>query len=174
MTTVTGAALAVCLGVGLPAGSAIQSAVAADQDTATAPQPRELRDTVPAKKYVPPVAPEYRPDTADRPPTLSDQAPKKIIPLPPGEPIDVEMSAGAPDMEHLVKLVPKAPCPLDLDFDREIGFGDMLIVLNAWGLCRFGEPCPADVTGNGVVNMEDLFEICCWYGLTCDEVAGAG
>lgn len=45
-------------------------------------------------------------------------------------------------------------CPADLTDDGAVGFGDLQMLLQAWGPC--GAVCPADLTGDGAVGFGDL------------------
>jgi hypothetical protein len=54
---------------------------------------------------------------------------------------------------------PPAPCPADLDADRQVGFGDVLIVLAAWNRSPSG-----DVTGEGITNVDDLLTVLAAFG----------
>jgi hypothetical protein len=44
-------------------------------------------------------------------------------------------------------------CPADLDGSGDVGFSDLLAVLNAWGACP---GCPEDIDGDGNVGFSDL------------------
>jgi len=53
------------------------------------------------------------------------------------------------------------PCPGDLDGSAEVGFGDILNIIGAWGACP--PECPQDLSGNGQVDFADiLFVIAAW------------
>ena len=41
------------------------------------------------------------------------------------------------------------------------GFGDLLLLLNAWGECI---TCPEDLTRDGVVDLDDLLGLLSWWG----------
>ena len=55
--------------------------------------------------------------------------------------VDCNQPAGGPPAEigheyHLeVSCLRKPPCPWDLDGDNVVGFGDLLLLLAAWGPC---------------------------------------
>jgi subtilisin-like proprotein convertase family protein len=49
------------------------------------------------------------------------------------------------------------PCPQDLDGSGDVGFGDILQIIGAWGPC--GEPCPQDLSGNGSVDFADILAV---------------
>ncbi|MCP3904482.1 MAG: VCBS repeat-containing protein [Planctomycetes bacterium] len=53
--------------------------------------------------------------------------------------------------------VPEAPCPSDLDGSGDVGFGDILQVIGAWGPC--GPDCPQDLSGNGSVDFADILVV---------------
>jgi len=55
-------------------------------------------------------------------------------------------------------------CEADFDGNGEIGFGDLVDVLSAWGLCVKGEPCPEDLSGDGDVGFADLVELLSQWG----------
>jgi len=44
----------------------------------------------------------------------------------------------------------------DLDGSGDVGFGDLLILLGAWGPCP---ACPADLDGDGTVGFSDLLQL---------------
>ena len=50
----------------------------------------------------------------------------------------------------------------DLDGDRSIGFGDLVVLLAAWGPCS-GD-CAADLDGNGDVGFSDLLIVIANWG----------
>lgn len=54
----------------------------------------------------------------------------------------------------------------DLDGDGTVGFGDLLVLLSAWGDCPGGgAPCPADLDGGGSVDFADvLILLSSWSG----------
>ncbi|MCP3905007.1 MAG: hypothetical protein GY715_15395 [Planctomycetes bacterium] len=54
------------------------------------------------------------------------------------------------------------PCPADLDGSGDVGFGDILAVIGAWGPC--GAPCPEDLSGNGNVDFADILAIIAAWG----------
>lgn len=47
----------------------------------------------------------------------------------------------------------------DITHDGVVNIDDLLAVINAWGPCPTGEPCPADVNNNGEVNVDDLLMV---------------
>ncbi|MCP3904164.1 MAG: hypothetical protein GY715_11075 [Planctomycetes bacterium] len=49
-------------------------------------------------------------------------------------------------------------CPEDLDDSGDVGFGDILEIIGAWGPCAPG-PCPRDLSGNGVVDFADILAV---------------
>ena len=51
------------------------------------------------------------------------------------------------------------PCPWDLDGNNDIGVGDLLILLGAWGPCPPKGDCPADFDGSGDVGVSDFLEL---------------
>ncbi|MHC5113354.1 MAG: FG-GAP repeat protein [Planctomycetota bacterium] len=48
-------------------------------------------------------------------------------------------------------------CPADLDGSGDVGFGDILEIIAAWGPC--GVPCPEDLSGNGAVDFADILVV---------------
>jgi uncharacterized membrane protein len=54
-----------------------------------------------------------------------------------------------------------ADCPADLDGDGNVGFGDLLAVLNAWGACT---GCDEDLDGDGIVGFSDVTTILAAWG----------
>ena len=59
-------------------------------------------------------------------------------------------------------LVPLTPvCREDLDGDGQVGFGDLLLVLSAWGPCRC---CPEDLDQSGAVGFGNLLEVLSAWG----------
>jgi hypothetical protein len=66
------------------------------------------------------------------------------------------------DQGFWIRAVPKAqPCPGDLDGDGEVGFGDLLAVLSAWGPC---DACPEDIDANGNVGFSDVLLVLATWG----------
>jgi len=55
-----------------------------------------------------------------------------------------------------------APCPADLDGSGDVGFGDILSIISAWGPC--GVPCPEDLSGNGNVDFADILAVIGAFG----------
>lgn len=55
------------------------------------------------------------------------------------------------------------PCLADLDESGSVGFADLLILLNAWGLCPICN-CPADLDGGGDVGFADLLILLSTWG----------
>ncbi|MCP3903594.1 MAG: hypothetical protein GY715_08150 [Planctomycetes bacterium] len=54
------------------------------------------------------------------------------------------------------------PCPADLDASGDVGFGDILSIISAWGPC--GVPCPEDLSGNGNVDFADILAVIAAFG----------
>ncbi|MFK7960013.1 MAG: hypothetical protein AB8G96_05750 [Phycisphaerales bacterium] len=55
-------------------------------------------------------------------------------------------------------------CPADLDGDGEVGFGDVLNLLAAWGACPAGSFCEPDLDVSGVVGFPDLLILLADFG----------
>ncbi|MHC5112922.1 MAG: S8 family serine peptidase [Planctomycetota bacterium] len=53
-------------------------------------------------------------------------------------------------------------CPADLDGSGDVGFGDILAIIAAWGPC--GGPCPEDLSGNGQVDFADILVVIAQFG----------
>ena len=51
---------------------------------------------------------------------------------------------------------PAKECPEDIDDSGDVGFSDLLAVLNAWGPCP---SCPEDIDGDETVGFSDLISI---------------
>ncbi|MCP3903402.1 MAG: CRTAC1 family protein [Planctomycetes bacterium] len=49
-----------------------------------------------------------------------------------------------------------ACCPADLNLDGDVGFGDILAVIGAWGPCA---ACPEDLDGSGDVGFGDILAV---------------
>jgi polyhydroxybutyrate depolymerase len=56
----------------------------------------------------------------------------------------------------------RAPCPGDVDGSDDVGFGDILAIIGAWGPC--GVPCPEDLSGNGSVDFADILAVIAAWG----------
>ncbi len=52
------------------------------------------------------------------------------------------------------------PCPADLDDSGDVGFGDILAILSAWG----NKGGPEDLDGSGVVDFGDLLIVLAAWG----------
>ena len=53
------------------------------------------------------------------------------------------------------------PCFGDIDGSGDVGFGDLLMMLSAWGTCA---GCPADLDGSGDVGFSDLLQLLSAWG----------
>jgi hypothetical protein len=51
-------------------------------------------------------------------------------------------------------------CPNDLDGSGDVGFGDLLAVLSAWG----SKGGPEDLDGSGMVDFGDVLEVLTTWG----------
>jgi hypothetical protein len=56
------------------------------------------------------------------------------------------------------------PCPADLDGNDGVGFGDLLVLLSAWGPCPPEPTCPEDLDGSGEVEFGDLLMLLSAWG----------
>lgn len=57
------------------------------------------------------------------------------------------------------------PCRGDRDGDGLVGFGDLVAVLNDWGLCPEGsDPCNGDANDDGMVGFDDLTIVLVGWG----------
>jgi hypothetical protein len=72
-----------------------------------------------------------------------------VVTLIKGEPEPVECPEGGPG------------CPQDLTGNGNVGVGDLLNLLAAWGPCP---GCPQDLTGNGAVGVGDLLNLLAAWG----------
>lgn len=50
-------------------------------------------------------------------------------------------------------------CPADLDFDGNVGFSDLIVLLAAWD-----GACPGDLDGSGIVGFPDLVSLLAAWG----------
>ncbi|MCP3904485.1 MAG: hypothetical protein GY715_12730 [Planctomycetes bacterium] len=57
---------------------------------------------------------------------------------------------------YVLRLIGAAPCFGDLDASDDVGFGDILAVIGAWGPCV---GCPEDLDGSGDVGFGDILAI---------------
>ena len=64
-------------------------------------------------------------------------------------------------METIVGFTVGEPCAADLDQNGEVGFGDLLALLFAWGPC---EGCDEDLDDNGAVEFDDLLTLLIAWG----------
>ncbi len=55
-------------------------------------------------------------------------------------------------------------CPEDLDGDGAVAFGDLILVLSAWGACPVEGACPEDLDGDGDVAFSDLLILLAAWG----------
>lgn len=61
----------------------------------------------------------------------------------------------------VIECTPGPTCPADVDDDGQVGFGDVLGVLAAWGPCP---GCPQDADGDGTVGFSDLLLVLSAWG----------
>ncbi|MCP3903690.1 MAG: hypothetical protein GY715_08660 [Planctomycetes bacterium] len=59
--------------------------------------------------------------------------------------------------EEGVNAAPPPPCLPDLDGSGDVGFGDILQIIGAWGPCSGA--CPQDLSGNGQVDFADILVV---------------
>lgn len=62
------------------------------------------------------------------------------------------------------RLSLRAVRPFDLDGNRNVGFSDLVILLNAWGPCAPAASCVADLNFSGSIGFEDLVELLTAWG----------
>ena len=67
------------------------------------------------------------------------------------------------DAFSLVRYTPDT-CPNDIDGSGEVDFGDIVVLLNAWGPCPKTGGCEADVDADGNVGFQDLVLILNAFG----------
>ncbi|MCP3903609.1 MAG: hypothetical protein GY715_08230 [Planctomycetes bacterium] len=65
---------------------------------------------------------------------------------------------------------PASSCPPDLDGSGTVGFGDILVIIGAWGPCI---GCPEDLNGNGAVDFGDILVVIGAWGPCPTIVLGA-
>ncbi|MCP3904106.1 MAG: sialate O-acetylesterase [Planctomycetes bacterium] len=58
--------------------------------------------------------------------------------------------------EHLAEFYLALVCPADLDGSGDVGFGDILQIIAAWGPCP---GCPEDLSGNGIADFADILAV---------------
>ena len=68
-----------------------------------------------------------------------------------------------PDLRPLlhIEFETAEPCPWDLDGNNDVGVGDLLVLLGAWGA---NPGHPADFDGNGAVGVSDLLALLANWG----------
>lgn len=71
-------------------------------------------------------------------------------------PIYPDSSSGDPDVYTNVITL---GVPNDLDGDGVIGFGDIVVLLSAWGPCPGPPSCTGDLDGDGNVGLSDLLAL---------------
>ncbi len=57
---------------------------------------------------------------------------------------------------HHDPVLPPPPLYGDVNGDGRIDIGDIFALIEVWGDCEYGDPCPADLNGNGSVGWIDL------------------
>jgi hypothetical protein len=67
-----------------------------------------------------------------------------------------------PEVMATVTVPIVSACPEDLDGSGDVGFGDILQIIGAWGPC--GVPCPEDLSGNGHVDFADILAVIAAWG----------
>ncbi len=77
------------------------------------------------------------------------------------DPDTVDTGRGAPPVTDMGPYeFPAETCPADADGDGDVGFGDVLLVLTAWG-----DPGgPADIDGSGEVGFGDVLAVLAQWG----------
>ncbi|MHC5113068.1 MAG: M12 family metallo-peptidase [Planctomycetota bacterium] len=73
-----------------------------------------------------------------------------------GLPDSCDIANGTSLDTNLNDFPDECECHADVDQDGEVGFSDLLVVINEWGICPLGGQCPPDVDGNGIVNFGDI------------------
>jgi hypothetical protein len=77
-----------------------------------------------------------------------------------GETQIVTSSDPSPNTQFFFSAAP-SPCPSDLDGTGDVGFGDILAIIAAWGPCN---GCPEDLNGNGSVDFADVLVVIGAFG----------
>ena len=67
-----------------------------------------------------------------------------------------DIAKGNSDDQNDNGIPDECECPWDLDGNNDVGVGDLLILLGAWGPCPPKRDCPADFDGSGDVGVKDL------------------
>jgi hypothetical protein len=57
------------------------------------------------------------------------------------------------------------PCAGDITGDGAVDVDDLLMVINAWGVCVDPKDCPADVAVSGAVDVDDLLIVINGWGM---------
>lgn len=80
----------------------------------------------------------------------------------------IDAYVGAPASGNALASVNfHAAIPGDTNGDNLVNVDDLLIVINAWGLCESKSPCPADIAplgGDNAVNVDDLLKVINHWG----------
>ncbi|MCA9291874.1 MAG: hypothetical protein KDA25_12150 [Phycisphaerales bacterium] len=58
----------------------------------------------------------------------------------------------------------RMPLMGDIEQDGDVDAIDLALILSSWGPCPIEGPCPADLNGDGVVNIEDVIEFLANWG----------
>lgn len=66
-----------------------------------------------------------------------------------------------------VNPVSAAPCPADIDGDRQVQLSDLANLLINFGLASGANHAQGDIDGNGAVNLTDLAYLLTQFGLVC-------
>ncbi|MCP3906023.1 MAG: hypothetical protein GY715_20570 [Planctomycetes bacterium] len=74
--------------------------------------------------------------------------------------LDLALIDELADVVIVMRNLPVA-CPADVDGSGDVGFGDILSIIGAWGDCP---ACPEDVNGDGVANFADVLAVIGQWG----------
>ena len=69
-------------------------------------------------------------------------------------------NSGDDDVSVLPNICDQRGCPADLDGNGDVGFGDILAILSAWGR----EGGSEDLDGSGTVDIGDLLVVLTAWG----------
>ena len=81
-----------------------------------------------------------------------------------GIPDECEIAAGTLPDKNGNGIPDECECPWDLDNNNDVGVGDLLILLAAWGVCDDPADCPADFDNTNAVGIVDLLALLANWG----------
>ncbi|MCP3905702.1 MAG: hypothetical protein GY715_18910 [Planctomycetes bacterium] len=75
---------------------------------------------------------------------------------------NTSITEGGVDLFRVESFLCVETCAEDLDSSGDVGFGDILQIIGAWGPC--GVPCPEDLSGNNQVDFADILAVIAAWG----------